>query len=99
MILESFAYKKAVIATDFGSLSELVRNHETGLTFEYGDVNDFKSKIDYMFGHPEEARKMGEQSYRYILSEYSPEVHYKQLYDLFESVVKSKKLQFIKKSK
>ena len=27
VILESFAYKKAVIATDFGSLPELVKNN------------------------------------------------------------------------
>ncbi len=90
VILESFAYKKAVIATDFGSLPELVRNHETGLTFGYADINDFRSKIAYMFEHPEEVKKMGEQGYRHILSEYSPEVHYRQLCNLFESVVKDK---------
>jgi len=87
VILESFAYKKAVIATDFGSLPELVRNHETGLTFRYADINDFRNRIAYMFEHPEEAKRMGEQGYRNVLSEYSPEVHYKQLYNLFESVV------------
>lgn len=88
VILESFAYKKAVIATNFGSLPELVRHHETGLTFEYADIKDFKDKITYMFEHPEEAKKMGEQGYRNILSNYSPEAHYKQLTYLFEQVIK-----------
>ena len=42
VILESFAYKKAVVATDFGSLPELVKDNETGLTFKYADTTDFR---------------------------------------------------------
>lgn len=88
VILESFAYKKAVIATDFGSLPELVHNHETGLTFKYADIKDFRNQIKYMFEHPDKARTMGEKGYQSVLSHYSPNEHYKQLIRLFESILK-----------
>lgn len=88
VILESFAYKKAVIATQIGSLPELVRDDETGLTFRYADVIDLREKIDYLFHHVDEARKMGENAFHKLISKYSPEVHYQQLMDLFNQVVK-----------
>ena len=88
VILESFAYKKAVIATDFGSLPELVVNNETGLTFKYADINDFKKKIKYMFEHPSEAKTMGEIAYNRIISVYSPTIHYNQLIKLFNQIIK-----------
>ena len=87
VILESFAYKKAVIATDFGSLPELVHNYETGLTFEYANIEDFRSKITYMFEHPDEAQKMGEEGYRMIETKYSPTTHYNELIKLMNQIV------------
>lgn len=86
VILESFAYKKAVIATNFGSLPELVKNNETGLTFKYADIADFKSKVKYMFDNPKQAQLMGENAYKILIKNYSPESHYQQLMRLFNSV-------------
>jgi len=87
VILESFAYKKAVIATNFGSLPELVKDNETGLTFKYADVDDFRGKIKYMFENIGLAQRMGENAYNVLIKQYSPEVHYKRLIELFETVL------------
>ena len=86
VILESFAYKKAVIATDFGSLPELVKDNVTGLTFNYADITDFREKVGYMFSHPDAARKMGEAGFKDIATIYSPQQHYEQLMELFDKV-------------
>lgn len=87
VILESFAYKKAVVATDFGSLPELVKDNETGLTFKYADTADFRDKVEYMFDNPEQARQMGENAYKILVEDYSPEAHYGRLMRLFDKVV------------
>ena len=86
VILESFAYKKAVIATDFGSLPELVKNDETGFLFKYADVDDFRQKVRLMFENERHAKEMGEHAYEQICSMYSPDVHYAKLMDLFNCV-------------
>lgn len=86
-LIESFAFKKAVIATDFGSLQYMIREGETGLKFKYGDIDDLKHKIKYMFEHPEETKKMGENGYELIETIYSPETHYHTLTNLFKRVI------------
>lgn len=88
VILESFAYKKAVIATDFGSLPELVKSNETGLLFKYADITDLADKAEYMLSHVDEAKRMGEEAYRRVETMYSPETHYETLMKLFEKVVR-----------
>ena len=90
VILESFAYKKAVIATDIGSLPELIKNGETGLTFKYADIGDLKKKIKSMFDSPNKAASMGVNGYKTLVKEYSPQVHYVQLMNLFKNVINSK---------
>ena len=85
-ILESFAFKKAVIATDIGSLPELVKNNDTGLTFNYGSSDDLKKKIEYMFKNPSEAQRMGENAYQDLINDYSSEKHYSTLINLFNSI-------------
>lgn len=91
VILESFAYKKAVVATGFGSLIELVRNGETGLTFKYQDVEDFRKKIAYLFDNPKEAEAMGNNGFRDILAHYSPAEHYGRLMRLFDDVTSKRR--------
>jgi len=87
VIVESFAYKKAVIATDIGSLPELVKNNDTGLTFDYGSSDDLKKKIEYMFCNLDEAKRMGGNAYQSLLQNYSKEKHYSQLINLFNSLM------------
>ena len=88
-LIESYAFKKAVIATDFGSLQYMVSNGETGLKFKYADAKDLITKVQYMFEHQEEAKKMGENGYKLIETVYSPEAHYQQLMEVFNKVMKS----------
>lgn len=88
VILESFAYKKAVVATDFGSLPELVKDSETGLTFRYQDVEDFRSKIAYLFANLAEAKTMGENGFHDILTCYSQVEHYDRLMKLFNDIIR-----------
>ncbi len=83
VVLESYAYKKAVIATDFGSLQYMVEEGKTGLKFLYADLDDFRRKITYMMEHPDEAQLMGENGYKLIETKYSPKTHYKALMEVF----------------
>lgn len=93
-LIESYAFKKAVIATDFGSLQYMVKEGETGLKFKYADIEEFREKICWMFEHQDEVQKMGEAGYNLIETIYSPEAHYKALIELMERVVRNKKQKY-----
>lgn len=90
-LIESYAFKKAVIATDFGSLQYMVDEGKTGLKFKYADLDGFRAKIQWMFEHPEEAILMGETGYKLVETVYSPETHYDTLIKLMTEVSENKK--------
>lgn len=90
-LIESYAFKKAVIATDFGSLQYMVEEGKTGLKFKYADLEDFRNKIQWMFEHQNEAKAMGEAGYKLVETVYSPEAHYETLVKLMEQVIENKK--------
>lgn len=90
VVLESYAYKKAVIATNFGSLQYMVEENETGMLFNYADTADLINKVDYLMQHPEETKRMGENAFHAVLTKYSPETHYKTLMKLFEHHLRNK---------
>lgn len=86
-LLESFAFKKCAVATNTGSLKELVIDNQTGLLFKLKDIQDLKDKIAYLFENNAVCEKLGENAFNMLNQEYSSEVHYKKLNNLFENVV------------
>ena len=91
VVLESYAYKKAVIATDFGSLKYMVEDGKTGLTYKYKDIEDLRSKIDFMYEHPSDAKSMGETACQILVEKYSPQEHCEKLMSLFTHIVNEKR--------
>lgn len=89
VILESFGYKKAVIASDCGSLTESVVDGVTGLNFRTGDPSDLRCKVELLATDKDLARRLGENAWQRILTDYSPDTHYNKLIALFKSVTET----------
>ncbi len=87
VILESFGYKKAVIASDCGSLPEAVVDGVTGLTFKTADPADLRTKVAMLADDEALARKLGENAWQRVNTDYSPETHYRKLMQLFKSLL------------
>jgi glycosyltransferase involved in cell wall biosynthesis len=85
-VLESFAFKKAVLATNIGSLPEIV-NESNGFCFDYATSDSLKEKIDFMFSNKEYAVMKGEQGYKNLYDEFSAEKHYDKLIQIFNSLI------------
>lgn len=85
-VLESYGYRKTVIASRLGALIDLVPENETGLNFTAGDHLDLRSKMEYLFANKDEAIRMGEKAKDKLLVEYSENLHYERLIHLFKSV-------------
>ena len=85
-ILESFACGRPVIATNLGSISEIVQDKVNGLLFSYGDMDDFARKMEWLIAHAEPRERMGEAAFSLIQTEYSRERHLEKLMKVFEHV-------------
>lgn len=90
VILESFAYKKCVVATDFGSLPELVNDDVTGFTFPYADHAALAEKCRRLLEDEATAVKLGENAYNILNEKYLAKQHYTELMKVFDSVMKNK---------
>lgn len=55
--------KLPVIASNTGANIEIIANEETGLIYEYNNIDDLKNKILYLYNNPTIRRNLGEQGY------------------------------------
>lgn len=85
-VLESYAHKKAVIASGIGAMIDLVPDKGTGLQFRVADPEDLRSKLAYMHTHPEAAKEMGSRGYDMLHTDFAEQLHYERLINLFKKV-------------
>lgn len=83
--LESFQYSKAVIASNIGSLPELVIDGFNGYLFEPGNADDLRTKIE-LLDDDDKIRTMGANSRSRLEERFSPQAHLDALMSVFEKV-------------
>ena len=86
-ILESYAWARPVIASDLGSRRELVREHETGLLFQPGNIEQLAGAISCLAQRPDLAAEMGMAGRRMVETYHSPQAHYEELIGLYERLI------------
>jgi glycosyltransferase involved in cell wall biosynthesis len=73
-IVEAFALKKIVIASDAGGIPELVINNKTGLLFPAKDSSALAEKILYVYNNKEEAHTMAMNGYEYFKKNFTSSI-------------------------
>jgi glycosyltransferase involved in cell wall biosynthesis len=86
-VLESYAFNKPVIATDLGSLKEMVIDKKTGLLFRMQDEADLREKITLLMNNPQLCQEYGENGFIKLQDEYGAEMHYEKLMRVFDGVL------------
>jgi glycosyltransferase involved in cell wall biosynthesis len=86
-LLESFAYKKAVLASDVQSLKEFIIDEKTGVFFKKGNYLDLREKVNYLVKNKDECVIMGNNAYQMLNSRYSENKHYKALMNVFHRTI------------
>lgn len=83
--LESFQYSKPVIASNIGSLPELVQDGYNGYLFNPYSVDELVERIR-LFDNDEIVRVMGANSRKQLEERFAPETHYNNLMKVFDKV-------------
>jgi glycosyltransferase involved in cell wall biosynthesis len=89
VLLESLARGTPVVASNLGSMTELITHNETGLHFTPGDVDSLREQVKALVARPgtlSEMRKHARQEYH---SKYSGAKNYDRLMAIYESAVAS----------
>jgi len=84
---EAYAHGVSVIASRMGVMNEIVRDGETGMLFNAGDIQDLTAKTRWLWEHPKDAERMGRAARREYEQKYTPERNFKLLSDIYETVI------------
>lgn len=85
-ILESFSFKKPVVASKIGAIPEIIEHGKSGLLYDAYSKEDLKEKVTYMFQHQDETYIMGRYAQEKVSEKYSPEKYIQNLQNLIDSL-------------
>jgi Glycosyltransferase len=86
-VLEAFALGKPVIGSRIGGIPELVRDGETGYTFEPGNAGDLCDKVMMLLSDDTTRNIMGQNARKFVVTKFNPEKHYQELMEIYQSVI------------
>ncbi|MBD2594933.1 glycosyltransferase family 4 protein [Nostoc spongiaeforme FACHB-130] len=87
-IIEAFAASLPVIASQLGSMAEIVQDHVSGLYFEAGNSEDLAAKIKWAINHSELMINYGNNARLICEYKYSSEANYQQLMSIYHNFIK-----------
>ena len=86
VILEAMAAGCPVIASDAGSIAEVIRDGETGLLVPQRDPTAIASRVSGLWEDPGLQAALVQQAHQFVRTEYEPERWSRMLYDRFKSI-------------
>lgn len=87
-ILEAFSFGKPVIASNIGSISELIIDKYNGFLVSPKNVTEIMKKSKLLFEDKNLRMKLGKNAYNDSIKKYNPENHYEKLLNLFNEIRK-----------
>ncbi len=82
--LEAMQFRKAVLCSDIGGLSEVVKNRETGLLFRPNSLSDLSDKLRELWINEKLTFQLGENAYTLGQDFYSERAFYERLVSGFQ---------------
>jgi len=89
-VLEAMAYGKPVIASNIGSMPEVIEDGKNGFLVKPGNSDELAKVIEKILSDRNAAVAMGKTSRSKVLESHSIENHYSRLHSVFLSCVESK---------
>jgi glycosyltransferase involved in cell wall biosynthesis len=87
VILESYASGTAVVASNLGSIPQVVIHEKTGFLFEPGNPDDLAERVAYCLSNPDEMVVIGNNNRLFVERQYSKEKHLNALKELFGELI------------
>jgi glycosyltransferase involved in cell wall biosynthesis len=84
VVIEAFSMGKPAIGARIGGIPELVKDGKTGYTFESGNTEDLRIKIEYLLQNPNLGIEMGKNARRFVEDNFNSEKHYQELMEIYQ---------------
>ncbi|VDH17424.1 lipopolysaccharide 1,2-N-acetylglucosaminetransferase [Algoriella xinjiangensis] len=87
VIMEALAFKKPVIANAVGGVTDFILNNYTGYLSDFNNVDDYYNKIILLINDEVEFKKITENGYNLIKSNYVPTVQINQFEEVLNKIL------------
>ena len=87
VFLEAMKHRLPVIAPNMAGFPEIIEDGVNGLLFSPGDANDLAAKIRILWEDKELCSRLGHNGFMKLQENYSPEVYYRKLMDVYNSLL------------
>lgn len=84
VLVEAFAHGLPVLASNMGSMADIITDGETGLLFTPGSAVELAQKAQWLLENPEETQKIGANARRIFLEKYTAEKNYAELIAIYQ---------------
>ncbi|MGZ0077227.1 glycosyltransferase family 4 protein [Methylomonas sp. YC3] len=84
VLVEAFAHGLPVLASNMGSMADIITDGETGLLFTPGSAVEIAQKAQWLLENPKEAQKIGANARRTFLEKYTAEKNYAELIAIYQ---------------
>ena len=91
VLLESYACRIPIVAANAGGIPEVVVDNETGLLAEVGNAEDFADKVELILNDVNLQKKLVENGYNHLKTNFTKEVISKLFYSELKAVVDNHK--------
>jgi len=91
VIIESFANGLPIIASNLGSMGEIIKNDFNGLHFKVGDSNDLIKKINLLNSDKHKCKQMSLNALTDYKNHYTEQKNYKLLINIYKRAIDAKK--------
>jgi len=86
-VLEAYAYGKPAVGSRIGGIAEMIDHGKTGMLFEMGNVHQLSDCISKLWKDKSLCRQMGHAARNKVEREYSSELHYEHLMELYRNLL------------
>jgi len=86
-VVEGFALGKPVVGSRIGGIPEMIKDDESGLTFEAGNAEDLRGKILVLLENPTKIVEMGQRARSFVERELNAEKHYAGLKGIYREAI------------
>lgn len=89
-VLETLVMGKPIIGSNLGGIPELVKDNENGLIYKYNDIKELGNKMQELFDNKEKAMQLGKVAKENAKKDFSKELYYNKIMDVYKEVLKNK---------
>lgn len=97
VVLEAMSFGKAIVAANIGGIKSIIKDQETGLLFESENIDALTEKLECLIEDERLRKKLAVNARKDFEENYSLEVVYKNLYNIYLEIIKSHKQNIDKK--